>query len=39
VKREHWMLLLGYVVGSFFGISQLLGLFSSVSGKASHQGA
>lgn len=31
MKREHWALLIGYLVGSFFGISQLLGLFGGVN--------
>jgi len=34
VKKEHLWLIVGYVVGSFFGIGQLFGLFSGVTGKA-----
>ena len=38
MKREHWALLIGYLLGSFFGISQLLGLFGGVN-KAVSAGA
>ena len=35
MKKEHVWLIIGYVVGSFFGLGQLLGLFSGVAGKAT----
>lgn len=34
MKREHWMLLIGYLVGSFFGLTQLLGLFGGLNAGA-----
>jgi hypothetical protein len=31
VKDKHWALLIGYLIGSFFGLTQLLGLFGGLN--------
>lgn len=31
MRKEHWALVIGYLIGSFFGITQLLGLFGGVN--------
>lgn len=35
MKREHVWLIVGYLVGSFFGVGQLLGLFGGVTGRGA----
>ena len=32
MDKKYTYLVIGYLIGSFFGISQLLGLFSGVTG-------
>lgn len=39
MSKTHWYLIIGYLVGSFFGIGQLLGLFSQVTGRAGSASA
>lgn len=32
LSQKHWAFVIGYLVGSFFGIMSLLGLFGGVVG-------
>lgn len=35
MKKTTWCLLAGYIVGSFFGVSQLFGVVKGVAGGGS----
>ena len=37
MKKQYWWLLIGYLIGSFFGVSALFGTIGGVAGRG--QGA
>ena len=36
MKKQYWWLLIGYLIGSFFGIGALFGSIGGITGRAKN---